>query len=56
LLVYLSALFPTSYIILFFGVRHPQHTQTSSNYSTTAADCSNGVTNIRCCRYSCTHS
>jgi hypothetical protein len=28
------------------------HTQTSSNSSTIAAD-SNGVTNTRCCRYSC---
>ena len=35
------------------GIRHPQHTQTSSNSSTTAADSSNGVTNTRCCRYSC---
>jgi hypothetical protein len=35
------------------GVRHPQHTQTGSNYSTIAADSSNGVTNTRCCRYSC---
>jgi hypothetical protein len=31
------------------GVRHPQHTQTSSNTSTIAADGSNGVTNTRCC-------
>jgi hypothetical protein len=38
------------------GVRHPQHTQTSSNSSTIAADSSDGVTNTRCCRYSCTHS
>jgi hypothetical protein len=29
-----------------------QHTQTVSNYSTIAADSSNGVTNTRCCRYS----
>jgi hypothetical protein len=34
------------------GVRHPQPTQTSSNSSTIAAGSSNGVTNIRCCRYS----
>ena len=27
------------------GVRHPQHTQT--------ADSNNGVTNTKCCRYSC---
>jgi len=27
------------------GVRHPRHTQTSSNSSTIAADSSNGVTN-----------
>ena len=38
------------------GVRHPQHTQTSSNSSTTVADSSNGVTNTRCCRYSCMRS
>jgi hypothetical protein len=38
------------------GVRHPQHTQTGSNSSTIAADSSNGVTNIRCCRYSCMRS
>ena len=34
-------------------VRHPQHTQTGSTSSTIAADSSNGVTNTRCCRYSC---
>jgi hypothetical protein len=38
------------------GVRHPQHTQTSSNSSTIAAESSNGVTNTRCCRYSCMRS
>jgi len=32
------------------GLRHPQHTHTSSNSSTRAADSSNGVTNTRCCR------
>jgi hypothetical protein len=37
------------------GVRHSQHTQTSSNSSTIAADSSNGVTSTRCCRYA-THS
>jgi hypothetical protein len=35
------------------GLRQPQHTQTGSNSSTIAADSSNGVTNTRCCRYSC---
>jgi hypothetical protein len=35
---------------------HPQHTQTSSNSSMIVADSSNGVTNTRCCRYSCMHS
>ena len=35
------------------GVRHPQQTQTSSNSSTIATDCRNGVTDTRCCRYSC---
>ena len=39
-----------------FGVRHPQHNQTGSNSSTIAADSSNGVTNTRCCRYSCMRS
>ena len=29
------------------GLRHPQHTQTGSNFSTTAADSSNGVTKTR---------
>jgi hypothetical protein len=38
------------------GVRHPQHTQTGSNYSTIASDSSDGVTNTRCCRYSCMRS
>jgi hypothetical protein len=38
------------------GVRHPQHAQTGSNSSTIAADISNGVTNTRCCRYSCIRS
>jgi hypothetical protein len=32
------------------------HTQTGSNSSTIAADSSNGVTNTRCCRYSCMRS
>jgi hypothetical protein len=36
-----------------YGVRHPQHTQTSSNTSTIAAGSSNGVINTRYCRYSC---
>jgi len=38
------------------GVRQPQHTQTSSNSSTIAADRNNGVTRTRCCRYSCLRS
>jgi hypothetical protein len=38
------------------GVRYPQYTQTGSNSSTIAADSSNGVTNNRCCRYSCMRS
>jgi hypothetical protein len=38
------------------GIRHPQHTQTGSNSSTRAAGSSNGVTNTRCCRYSCLRS
>ena len=38
------------------SVRHPQHTQTGSNSSTIAAESSNGVTNTRCCRYSCMRS
>jgi len=32
------------------------HTHTSSNSSTIAAGSSNGVTNTRCCRYSCMRS
>jgi hypothetical protein len=35
------------------GVHHPQNTHTGFNSSTIAADSSNGVTNTRCCRYSC---
>jgi hypothetical protein len=38
------------------GGRQPQHTQTGSNSTTIAADSSNGVTNTRCCRYSCMRS
>jgi hypothetical protein len=38
------------------SVRHPQHTQAGSNSPTIAADSSNGVTNTRCCRYSCMRS
>jgi hypothetical protein len=38
------------------GIRHPQHTHTCSTSSTIAADSSNGVTNTRCCRYSCMRS
>jgi hypothetical protein len=37
-------------------VRYPQHTQTSSNSSTIAADNNNGVTNTRWCRYICLRS
>jgi len=37
-------------------VAYPQHTQTSSNSSTIAAGSSNGVTNTRCCGYSCLRS
>jgi hypothetical protein len=42
--------------LLLPGVRHPQHTQTGSNSSTIAAGSNNGVTNTRCCRYSCLRS
>jgi hypothetical protein len=35
------------------GVRHPQHTQNSSDSSMIAADSNNGVTHTSCCRYSC---
>jgi hypothetical protein len=38
------------------GVHQPHHTLTSSNSSTIAAGSSNGVTNTRCCRYSCMRS
>jgi hypothetical protein len=34
------------------GIHHPQHTQTSSNFSTIVKDSSSGVTSTRCCRYS----
>jgi hypothetical protein len=46
----------TSGICAVGGVRHPQHTQTGSNSSTIASDSINGVTNTRCCRYSCMRS
>jgi hypothetical protein len=57
-LVFVTPLLPSAAIVeeLERGVRHPQHTQTGSKSSTTAADSSNGVTNIRCCRYSCMRS
>jgi hypothetical protein len=38
------------------GLRHPQHTLTCSNSSTIAEGSSNGVTNNRCCKYSCMRS
>jgi len=38
------------------AICHPQHTQTSSNSSTIAADSNNGATNTTCCRYSCLRS
>jgi hypothetical protein len=43
-------------IFQYIFVRHPQLTQTGSNSSTIAADSSNGVTNTRCCKYSCMRS
>jgi hypothetical protein len=48
---------PSTFIPSFIiAVRHPQHTQTSSNSSTIATVSSNGVTNTRCCRYTCLRS
>ena len=41
---------------LVLSVLWVAYTQTSSNSSTIAADSSNGVTNTRCCRYSCMRS
>ena len=38
------------------SVHHPQHSKTSFSSSTIAAGSSNGVTNTRCCRYSCMRS
>ena len=37
----------------FECARHPQHTENGSNSSTIVADKSYGVTNTKCCRYSC---
>jgi hypothetical protein len=54
-LVFVTPLLLSAAIVEEFG-RHPQHTQNSSNCSTIAADSSNGVTNTRCCRYSCMRS
>jgi hypothetical protein len=48
--------FVTQLLLSAVTVRHPQHTQTGSNSSTIAADSSNGVTNTKCCRYSCMRS
>jgi hypothetical protein len=46
-----SSLLPVSIVeCAVGGVNHPQHTQTSSNFSTIAAGSSNGVKNTRCCR------
>jgi len=44
------------HLVFVTPLRHPQHTQTSCNFSTIAADSSNGVTDTRCCRYSCLRS
>jgi hypothetical protein len=41
---------------LLGGVRHSQHTRTSSKSSTIAAGSSNGVTDTGCYRYSCMRS
>ena len=49
-------LFVTPLLLPAAIVRHPQHTQTSSNSSTIAAVSSNGATYTRCCRYSCLRS
>ena len=48
-----TALHVSGCTITHNGVRHPQHTHTGSSSSTIAADSNNGVTNTRCCRYSC---
>jgi hypothetical protein len=42
--------------LLLLTLLHSQHTKTGSNSSTIVADSSNGVTNTRCCRYSCMRS
>jgi hypothetical protein len=63
-LVFVTPLLPSAAIVKSWnwfecavgGVHHPQHTQTGYNSSTIAADSSNGVTNTRCCRYSCMRS
>jgi len=46
----------TGLSVLWVSYRNPQYTQTSSNSSTIAVGNSNGVTNTRCCRYSCLRS
>jgi hypothetical protein len=59
--LYLQHLVFVRPLLLFAAIveefeRHPQHTQTRSNSPTIAADSSNGMTNTRCCRYSCMRS
>jgi hypothetical protein len=49
-------IYSVCYLLHRYVVRYPQHTQTSSNSSTIAADSSDGVTNNRRCRYRCMRS
>jgi hypothetical protein len=48
--------FITPLLLSAANMANPQHTQTGSNSSTLPAGSSNGVTNTRCCRYSCMRS
>jgi len=55
-LLFVTPLLPSAAIVKELELGHPQHTQTRSNFSTIAADSSDGVTNTRWCRYSCLRS
>jgi len=54
--LYLQHLIFVTPLLLPAAVVEELELQSSSNSSTIAADSSNGVTNIRCCRYSCVRS
>jgi hypothetical protein len=54
--LYLQHLVFVTPLLLSAAIVEEVELKTSSNSSTIAADNSNGVTNTRCCRYSCLRS